>query len=62
LTLEPGGSLYDLSNSHAAQAAVMPVLGRTYPYGNRLAHDVARWYADGRGATGERRALVSVEN
>jgi hypothetical protein len=43
----------------AAQAAVMPVRGRTYPYAIDLAHDVARWYADGREADGEKRALAS---
>ena len=43
----------------AAQAAVMPVLGRQYPYAIDLAHDVVRWYADGREAKSERRALAS---
>ncbi len=43
----------------AAQAAVMPVLGRTYPFEVELAHDVAQWYADGRATSGERRSLSS---
>jgi hypothetical protein len=34
----------------AAQAAVMPVMGRTYPFAIDLAYDVAQWYADGRTA------------
>ena len=42
----------------AAQAAVMPVMGRTYPFAIDLAHDVVQWYEDGR-AAGEPRPLAS---
>jgi hypothetical protein len=43
----------------AAQAAVMPIRGREYPYSIDLAHDVVRWYAEGREATAGRRPLAS---
>ena len=34
----------------AAQAAVMPVMGRTYPFAIDLPYDVVQWYEDGRAA------------
>jgi hypothetical protein len=43
----PGAKIVDVKKTYGC------------PYAIDLAHDVARWYADGREATGERRALAS---